>query len=44
LYRDIQEFKNGYQRRTNIVKDKNGDLVAASPQYFGHGEEIISLR
>jgi len=21
LYRDIHEFKNGYQRRTNIVKD-----------------------
>jgi len=30
LYRGMNDFKNGYQPRTNIVKDENGDLVAAS--------------
>jgi hypothetical protein len=28
LYRGINEFKKGYQPRTNIVKDGKGDLVA----------------
>jgi hypothetical protein len=27
LYRGISDFKNGYQRRTNLVKDEKGDLV-----------------
>jgi hypothetical protein len=27
-YRGISDFKNGYQPRTNIVKDEKGDLVA----------------
>jgi hypothetical protein len=27
LYRDINDFKKGYQPRTNIAKDKKGDLV-----------------
>jgi hypothetical protein len=30
LYRGIYEFKKGYQPRTNIVKDENGDLLAYS--------------
>ena len=30
LYRDIIDFKKGYQPRTNIVKDEKGDLVADS--------------
>jgi hypothetical protein len=30
LYRDISDFKKGYQPRTNIVKDDKGDLVADS--------------
>ena len=30
LYRDINDFKMGYQPRTNIVKDEKGDLVANS--------------
>ena len=30
LYRDISDFKKGYQPRTNIVKDEKGDLVADS--------------
>jgi hypothetical protein len=27
LYRDINEFKKGYHPRTNLVKDKRGDLL-----------------
>jgi hypothetical protein len=30
LYRGINEFKTGYQPRNNLVKDKNGDLLADS--------------
>jgi hypothetical protein len=28
LYRDITEFKKGYQPKTNLVKDERGDLLA----------------
>jgi hypothetical protein len=31
LYRGINEFKKGYQPRINIIKDKNGNLLA-NPQ------------
>jgi hypothetical protein len=27
LCRGINEFKNGYQPRTNLLKDENGDLA-----------------
>jgi hypothetical protein len=27
LYRGINEFKKGYQPRTNMVKEENGDLL-----------------
>jgi F0F1-type ATP synthase gamma subunit len=30
LYRGINEFKRSYQPRSNLVKDKNGDLLADS--------------
>jgi hypothetical protein len=30
LYMGINDFKKGYQSRTNIVKDGNGDLVTLS--------------
>ena len=30
MYKGISDFKNGYQSRTDIVKDKKGDLVADS--------------
>jgi len=30
LYKDINDFKKGYQPRCNIVKDEKGDLVADS--------------
>ena len=39
LYRDINEFKNGYKRRTNIVIDKNSDLVAASHSILDMGKK-----
>jgi hypothetical protein len=30
LYRSINEFKRGYQPKNNIMKDKNGYLLANS--------------
>jgi hypothetical protein len=27
LYRGINEFKKGYQPRTNLVKDERGDVL-----------------
>jgi hypothetical protein len=30
LYRGINYFKKGYQTRSNLVKDENGDLLADS--------------
>jgi len=33
LYRDISEFKRGYQPRTNIVKDEKGHLVLHSDSF-----------
>jgi hypothetical protein len=30
LYRGINDFMNGYETRTNIVKDKEGNLVTDS--------------
>jgi hypothetical protein len=30
LYRGIDEFKKGYQSRTNFIKDESGDLFADS--------------
>jgi hypothetical protein len=30
LYRRINEFKRGYQPRSNLVKDEKGDLLADS--------------
>ena len=30
VYRGINDFKKGYQLRTNIVKDERGDLITDS--------------
>jgi hypothetical protein len=30
LYRGINEFKRGYQPKSNLVKDENSDLLADS--------------
>ena len=42
LYRGISDFKKGYQPRTNIVKDKKGDLLQ-TPTVFWIGGGTISL-
>ena len=28
LYREVSDFKKGYQPRTDILKDEKGDLIA----------------
>jgi hypothetical protein len=33
LYRGINDFKRGYQPRSNLVKDENGDLLADSTTF-----------
>jgi hypothetical protein len=35
LYRGFSDFKNGYQPRTTIVKEKTGDLVTDSYSILG---------
>jgi hypothetical protein len=30
MYRGINQFKRGYQPRSNLAKDENGDLLADS--------------
>jgi hypothetical protein len=42
LYRDINEFKKGCQPRTNIVKDVNDDLVAASHSILNRWKNYLS--
>jgi hypothetical protein len=42
LCRGINDFKKGYQPRTNIIKDKKGDLVA-DPHSILIGRGLISL-
>jgi hypothetical protein len=34
LYRGLNDFKKGYQSRTNLVKDDRGDLVADPHKIF----------
>jgi predicted site-specific integrase-resolvase len=41
LYSGINEFKKGYQPRTNMVKEENGDVHADITQYFEYVEEIL---
>jgi len=42
LYRGINDFKKGYQHRTNIVKDDKGDLVADSHSILARWREFFS--
>jgi hypothetical protein len=42
LYRGINEFKKGYQPRTNLVKDKNGDLLADSHNILNKWKNYFS--
>ena len=39
LYRGISDFKKGYQRRTDMVKDDKGDLVTYSHSILVKVEE-----
>jgi hypothetical protein len=47
LYRGINEFKKGYQPRTNMVKEENGDLLADCRVYISclyiSGKPMIQL-
>jgi len=42
LYRGINDFKNGYQPRTNIVKDAKGDLVVDSQSNLARWRNYFS--
>ena len=42
MYRGINDFKKGYQHRTNIVKDDKGDLVADSHSILARWREFFS--
>jgi hypothetical protein len=41
LYRGITEFKNGYQPKTNLVKDERGDLLADTQKSFTRWENYL---
>ena len=47
LYRDISDFKKGYQPRTNVVKDEKGDLIADShiilTRWRNHISQLLNL-
>jgi hypothetical protein len=40
LYRGINDFRKGYQPRTNIVKDEKGDLITDSHSIWLGGRTI----
>ena len=42
LYRGISDFKNGYQPRTNIVKDETGDLVTGFYRILARWRDYFS--
>jgi hypothetical protein len=42
MYRGIYEFKMGYQPRTNLVKDENGDLLADSHSILNRWKNYFS--
>ena len=48
FYSGISDFKNGYQPRTNIVKDKKGELVTDShsilARWNNHFSELLNVR
>jgi hypothetical protein len=43
LYRKINEFKMGYQPRSNLVKDQNGDLLAESHNILNRWKNYFSV-
>ena len=48
LYRDIYEFKKGYQPRTNIPNDEKGDLIADShsilARWRNHFSQLLNVQ
>jgi hypothetical protein len=42
LYREINEFNRGYQPRSNLVKDENGDLLAESHNILNRWKKYLS--
>jgi hypothetical protein len=38
---ESNEFQNGYQPRSNLVKDANGYWIADFQQYFEQTEELL---
>jgi hypothetical protein len=42
LYRGMNEFKKGYQPRTNLVKDENDDLLADSHNILNRWKNYFS--
>jgi hypothetical protein len=47
LYRGINDFKTGYQPRTNVVKNEKGDLVADShsilARWGNHFSQLLNI-
>jgi hypothetical protein len=42
VYTGINEFKRGYQLRSNLAKDVNGDLLADSHNIFNRWKNYFS--
>jgi hypothetical protein len=42
LYRGVNDFKKGYQPRTDIVKDEKGDVVADSHSIMARWRKYFS--
>ena len=42
IYQCINDFKKGYETRTNVVKDEKGDLVADSYSIVARWRKYLS--
>jgi hypothetical protein len=42
LHGSINEFKNGYQPRSNLIKDENNDLLADSHHILNRWNLLLS--
>jgi hypothetical protein len=43
LYRDINEFRKGYQARINIIKDENGNLLADLQSVLNFFNQVLNV-
>jgi hypothetical protein len=41
LYKGVNEFKKGYQPRSNFVKDEKSDLLADSHNILNRWKELL---